>query len=351
MDDSKVLKKNPEISEKEEEVINAVLEHYDFKILFYEKVRSVYKVKTSEGNICLKKLKHGRNKAENGDFLVNSLFSSGFYNTPKYIKTKANNLFVKQRGLYFYVTEWINGVECNLDKLEEALACSKLLAKFHLATENIDTKKLKIKSNLKNWPEIYKKKLYDLSKYENTIHNKKIKTSFDIYYKDSINKFINKGMLALRILNDSEYYRLSKSSKGKTICHDSFYYQNIIKKNNEYYIIDLDSIIIDLQINDLGKFIRRLMTKKSYRWDFSKALKIIQEYDSVSKLTKPQLEVMLALIIFPHKFWKLGRKRYVKHKNWSEHKYTRKLKKALEDINLQEKFIEDYIRYISSSIN
>lgn len=42
-----------------------------------------------------------------------------------------------------------------------------------------------------------------------------------------------------------------------------FYYQNIIKKGREYYIIDLDNIIIDLQVNDLGKYIRRLMNKKA----------------------------------------------------------------------------------------
>ena len=46
------------------------------------------------------------------------------------------------------------------------------------------------------------------------------------------------------------------------------------------YIIDLDSIIIDLQINDLGKVIRRLTYKTEYQWDFGKTLLIMNAYET-----------------------------------------------------------------------
>lgn len=49
------------------------------------------------------------------------------------------------------------------------------------------------------------------------------------------------------------------------------------------------------------------MTKKSYQWDFEKTKRIIEAYNSENKLTKEDLEVMLSLVIFPHKFWKLGK--------------------------------------------
>ena len=47
---------------------------------------------------------------------------------------------------------------------------------------------------------------------------------------------------------------------------------------------------------------------------------------------------MLALIIFPHKFWKLGQKRYMKQKKWSETKYLHKLNKITCHNETQEKF-------------
>ncbi len=103
-----------------------------------------------------------------------------------------------------------------------------------------------------------------MDRFRNNIENKKIKNEFDITYKEHIDSFYERAMVALSFLNKSDYYKLSKDAqKNKSLCHHSFYYQNIIKKGTEYYIIDLDSIIIDLQVNDLGKYIRRLMTKKT----------------------------------------------------------------------------------------
>jgi CotS family spore coat protein len=340
-----------DFSDKERDIINKILSMYDFNVVSFEKVRSVYKVNTTQGNICLKKLVHGKNKAENGSILVEELYNNNFFSTPKYIRTKSNNLFVKYKKVFFYATEWINGNECNLDNIEEVVNCTELLAKFHIATNEINSKKLRIKNNLKNWPKVYKDMMYELYKFEKIIDNKKIKGNFDIEYKSNIDYFFNKAMFSLKILNESEYFRLSENaSKNHTICHDSFYYQNIIKKGEDYYIIDLDSIMIDLQVNDLGKFIRRLMSKKIYSWSFEKTKSIIEAYDAINKLTKEHLEVMLALIIFPHKFWKLGRKRYVKHKNWNEQKYSHKLKKILTESTLQQNFIEEYIKYVTEYI-
>jgi len=59
---------------------------------------------------------------------------------------------------------------------------------------------------------------------------------------------------------------------------------------------------------------------------------------------------MLALIIFPHKFWKLGKKRYVKYKNWNELKYMHKLNRLLKYNELQQQFIEDYLNYVSNYV-
>ncbi|AYD40301.1 CotS family spore coat protein [Clostridium fermenticellae] len=337
------------ISEKEKKMVNRILKRYNFCILDIKKVRSVYKIKTSDGNVCLKKLKHGKNKPYNGSLLVEELLNNGFYNTARYYKTNDGHSYVKFKNLLFYVTDWIDGQECNLNDIHEAIECVKLLARYHIATSKIDMSSFKIRNNLKNWNNIFIKCLHDLEKFENIIENKKLKTHFDIMYKKYIHSMYNKGIISLHFLNTSEYYRLSrKSSLSRAICHDSFYYQNIIKKNHNYYIIDLDSIVIDLHVNDLGKLIRRLMFKKNYEWDFYKALKLIEAYSSINKLNKEELEVMLSLIIFPHKFWKLGRKRYIKNKNLSEQKYTHKLIRLIKYDELQNEFLENYLKYIDN---
>lgn len=55
---------------------------------------------------------------------------------------------------------------------------------------------------------------------------------------------------------------------------------------------------------------------------------------------------MLSLVIFPHKFWKLGKKRYIKHKRWPETKYMKKLNKIIKYDDMQREFLENYIKYL-----
>jgi len=340
---------NKEFSAKEVAMINKVMGKYNIKVIDMVKARSAYKIITDKEPICLKKMHSGKYKAANGCYLVEQLKNKDFHLMAKYIRTSDGNLYVKSNSMVFYVTEWIDGEECSLSNLEEVLECTKLLGEFHKATDKIDSEKLKIKNNLKNWPKVFNDNLRELERYKKIIERKKIKNEFDSIYLGNIDEFIHRGLIALKLLNNSEYYRLSKeANERKTICHDSFYYQNIIKKANKYYIIDLDSIIIDLHVNDLGKFIRRLMHKSEYKWDFNKTKKIIEAYMSINPLSKSELEVMLALIIFPHRFWKLGRKRYVKYKNWTEERYMGKLDKIIKYDELQQQFLLSYIEYINN---
>lgn len=337
---------NENLKFKEIQMLNKVLDHYNFDIMHIEKIRSVYKLQTSLGNICLKQMKHGEIKCRNGYILSEELKKLGYNNVVKYLKTKDSKIYVKYKKYYFYATEWINGTECDLDDINEAVRCSKLLADFHKAASKTCKDSLKLKNNIKNWSQIFNSNLADIQSFKKKIKEKKLRDEFDLLYLSYVDDFYQRGLLALDYLKQSNYNNLVKSTDvNKAVCHNSFYYQNIMKSNGEYYLIDLDSLIIDLQINDLGKFIRRLMYKKDYQWDFQKAKLIIEAYSSENELTSEELEIMLALIMFPHKFWKLGKKKYVKNKNWSTQKYTHKLKRLIKYFENQQIFFKDYIDY------
>lgn len=335
------------ITSKEMQILITVMHKYNFELVSAEKVRSAYKIITDHGKFCLKRMKHGKNNAKNGCILTEELLLNKFTNTAKYFRTKDGAFSVSYKKNIFYLTEWLEGVECDLTNIDEAVNCTKLLAQFHNISNKIDQHKINIPNNLKNWPKIFASNLNDLEKFKRIINSKKIKSEFDMVFTENIDNFYNRGTLAISMLNKSKYYKSSKvANDKKIICHNSFYYQNIIKKDGEYFIIDLDSIMIDLQISDLGKLISRLMFKKSYGWDFRFAKDLIDAYNSTNRLSREDLEIMLALIIFPHKFWKLGKKRYLKQKNWSETKYLHKLNKITSYNEIQEKFFQDYLTFL-----
>lgn len=344
MGGSKVRK----VSDHENTTIKYVLDEYDLIPLAIEKVRSVYKIETENGIICLKKIRHGTMKVINGYYLSEQLHKINFNKTARYFRTKNNELFVTYGRFIYYATEWINGKECDIKKIDEAVNCSKLLAEFHLASMNIDKSQLYINNEIRNWHKIFLKCLNDLEAYKSSINVKASKNMFDIKYVGYIPYFYKRGFLAVKLLSKSSYNSVcSEASSNKTICHNSFYYQNIIKENDNYFIIDLNSIVINLQIYDLGRMISRLMYTSEYSWDFNKAKILIEAYNTVNKLSLEELEIMMSLIIFPQKFWKLGRKKYVKHKCWRESKYLHKLKKIVKYTQKQDKFINDYVMYLN----
>ncbi|MGV8984181.1 CotS family spore coat protein [Clostridium sp.] len=335
------------ITKKEMHTLTNVMRMYNFDLLSAEKFRNVYMIITSRGKFCLKKMKHGRNKIKNGCILSEELLSNNFINCAKYFRTKDGAFSVGYKKNIFYLTEWLEGEKCDLTNIDEAVSCTNLLAQFHNKSNKIDHKKLHIHINLKNWPKIFTGNLNYLEKFKRIIISKRIKNEFDELYLENIDNFYNRGLSAINMLNKSTYNELSKvANDDKTICHNSFYYQNIIKREGSYFISDFDSIMIDLQISDLGKFIRRLMFKKNYGWNFDFAKKIIDAYNSINRLSKEELEIMFALIIFPSKFWKLGQRRYMKQKKWSETKYLHKLNRIIGYNETQEKFFADYLIFL-----
>lgn len=351
MGNRRIVKYISDISDKEKKILNNVISMYSFKVYDIKRCRSAYKLQTSEGNICLKKMKHGEKRILYGSILTTHLKEKGFTNTAIYLKTKNNMTYIKSNKLLFYATTWIEGNECKVDSIGEVLSCVELLAKFHLCARGIENKSFKIKNNLKDREILFSNYMNDFIKYKKVINNMRVKNEFDKLYIENIEYYNNRAFQAISIINRTNYHKLlEEANKNKTICHNSFYYQNIMKEDNKYYIIDLDTIVLDVQVVDLAKFIRRLMYKKEFGWDFRYAEKIIEKYSSIKKISTNELYLILSYIMFPHKFWKIGKKRYKKRKNYSEGKFNHKIKRILRYKKMEEDFINKFTYYIEDKI-
>jgi CotS family spore coat protein len=334
---------------KDKNLLKFVLSKYELEVKNVIKRRGVYEVDCVSGKFCLKKVKHGKTSILNENYLIENLQRNGFANIKKMLRTREGNLIVKTNKYFFCISEDVEGEDCDLGNTEEAVNCAILLGRLHSSLNNLDTKVLNIKSKLKDRPKIFYDKLLTLEKYKQIIQKKRIKNEFDLMYLNYIDNFYNMGSMALNILNTSNYYILTKESfRKKTLCIGNFYSQNIIRRDDGYYISDLNNIYIDLQVLDLAKFIRRLMNKKQYKWNFHLAKHIIDGYSTEKTIKKEELEFMLAVITFPDKFWKLGKKRYIKQKDWSEPKYTQKIEKLINQFTFQQKFFMDFLNYINN---
>jgi len=335
-------------------MLSEILRHYDFHADSVEKIRSAYKVCTDKGIFCLKRVSHGYRKAKKSYYLVKYLNERGCNNFAEYYYTKEGKAIIRKKDAAFYLTNWIDGREASFSSVDDILICSKLLANFHNQAKGFKTyKHVKIKSHTKKWEKTFKKYCGEIEEFKGYIDKLKLKAEFDYTYRSSIDYFQKEAELAVRILNHSRYNELCDYFLNEGyVCHDSYYYQNILVDNDDrMYIVDLESCQYDIPMSDLGKLIRRILSKKKFKWDFDLCRKIIDSYCTARSMQKAEYGILLAMLVFPHKFWKLGRKRYVKNKKWDENKYNKKLKRLLRERQYKREFIYCYINFYNLGID
>ncbi|SEF47394.1 spore coat protein, CotS family [Caloramator fervidus] len=333
-------------NEKLKKLTSILKSKYNIEPKDIEKIRSVYKIYTKDKIYCLKEFKHNNKKVIIGFYFTKYLKDNGFNNIADYFKTIDGREVVKTDKKYYYLTSWINGKECDFSDISVLRKAVELLAKFHLKAKGFEVKSIKLKDNFNNnWEKKILKICDDLREFKRLIENKKIKTQFDEKYLELIEDNLNLCLEILNIFKKEKYKKLcERAKKEKYVCHDSFYYQNLLlDDNNELYLIDLDSIVYDLPAYDLAKFIRRIMNKKRYSWNYEIAKEMLKIYDEIRKIEDDEYEIILGYLLIPHRFWKLGKKRYFKNKEWSEEKYLRKLEKEIRYKEKKEEFANKFI--------
>ncbi len=336
------------MTDKERSLLDLVLPKYDFDVLALEQVRSAYKVYTDKGVFCLKKVGNGYRRAKKGYYVAQHLKAGGFDNIADYYFTRDGQLFIKHRKSTFYATYWIEGREVSSDLKEDVIKCAELLADFHNHARGLKPDKhIKISSHYRKWDKTFRKCIEQMQLFKKNIDKMKLKSEFDYAYRNHIDYFCAEAKAAVDILEKSLYIPVSGYMEQEAfVCHDSFYYQNILMdRNGKLFIIDLESCLLDIPISDLGKFIRRIMTKRKHQWDFDIGRKIIESYNQVRPISQEEYKLLFAMLLFPHKFWKLGRKRYVKNKNWPEEKYKRKIRKLLRLREHKNEFLRCFIEF------
>lgn len=342
------------ISDKEKSLLNLVLPKYDFDVLAVEKIRSAYKIYTNKGVFCLKRVGNGYRRAKKGYYVAQHLKANGFDNITDYYHTMDGKIFIRHKKSAFYMTYWIDGREVCSAFTDDIIKSAALLADFHNHAKGLKPDKhIKIKAHYKKWDKSFKRCIEEMRLFKQTIDKMKLKSEFDYAYRSHIDFFCAEANIAVEILEKSHYVSISDYMEREAyVCHDSFYYQNILMdKNGKLFIVDLESCILDIPISDLGKFIRRIMTKRKHKWDFDICRRIIESYTKVRPISQEEYTLLFAMLVFPHKFWKLGKKRYIKNKKWPEEKFKKKIRKLLRLREYKNEFLKCFVNFYHLDID
>lgn len=342
-----------------DELKNKVLCHYNFKI--YEihnikfkntdKQRAVFKVKTDKGMKCLKKVYY-----DEGNLLfvysVTEWLNIKNILCPRLIGTKDGHRFVKYNDHLFILTDWIEGRKCDYNNINDIIMMAKNLGKIH---ENSRGFKPIEGSVIKNFDKDYYLSPYKhfiqlLQFWNNALY---INDPFSELYMENFDYNFKKAKESSDLLSSIDFSTpLGDDVSSSAICHLDYVNKNIIfTPRNNLYVIDFDNTRLDMPIHDICYFLRRILKRENTTWDFNVFFSAIQSYESVRKLSLNEYNVILAILMFPQKYWKTSRDYYKNRKICNPAPFINVMRKISKQNDAHDRFCEELKLYINSKKN
>ncbi|HYE81387.1 MAG TPA: CotS family spore coat protein [Clostridia bacterium] len=306
-------------------------------------VRSVYRIVTDKGFFCLKKL---RFPIEDMNFIfeaVEHLREKGFINTFSIVKQKNRENFISFKDEKYFLTEWIDGRECDFLNPMDLDAAIEVLAHMHNAAEGYRPEICPTcRCYFGKWPDNFSMRIDEMKQMKERVQAKQEKSDIDKIYLEYVDMCINDGEEALLLLDKADYKGLSEAAAGRGgFIHHDFAHHNILHTfDGRTYVVDFDYSIMDIRMHDVGSLILRNMKKSN--WDIDKALEILESYDRRNPVSREELKILAPFFLFPQDFWMVSRQYYIERKAWDEEDYVDKMNTKSEYTFMRRKFIEEF---------
>jgi CotS family spore coat protein len=305
-----------------EEIINNVLSEYNMKIYDIENVkfkdtdkqRAVYKITTDKGQKCLKKVYYNEAALLFIYSVIEWLNAKGIF-CPRMIPSRKGLRYVKYNNNLFILTDWIDGRKCNYDNIDDISAAAFNLAFLHKCSYGfypIDGSYIKKADT--DYCQSYTKHFKQLLELSNTSFS--VKDKFSKIYLEHFDYNIEAARESIYLLSKIDItVPLGDEVSMNAICHLDYVNKNIIfTPEGKLCIIDFDNTCIDMPVHDICGFLRRILKRESTPWDFNIFKTAVESYSSVRELSKKEFIMILAILMFPQKYWKISRD-YYKNRN------------------------------------
>jgi len=315
-------------------------EYFELEVKYMVPYRDGFIANTSHGRKIIKKTLFSPERILFVHGAKEHLYNRGFTNIDRYVCTSQGEPGFFMDNLYFTVSDYIEGRECNLENDDDVLRASRTLAELHEASKGYSAPEgSRVQDDTGKLPALFTKRLEDIKKLRKHAHRGKGR--FDMMFLKNADHFIKMGEDAITRLKNSNYNLLvEKCRKEKSFCHHDYTHYNIIETGNEFSVINFDYCCYELKIYDLANFIRRRMRKCN--WNPDKCWVIFEGYSSKASLDKDELEILELLLLFPQKFWRVVNKYYNSRRSWSEKIYMGKLQEVIDETVYHCKFMEQY---------
>jgi CotS family spore coat protein len=325
--------------------IDVIAREFGCRIIYSKPLRAVSLAQTDKGMVIIKETYRDPDKILYIHGLKEYLFEKGFTGVDRYMLSKYQLPFAIYDNRVFVMEEYIGGRESSFTNPYDREAIVKALARLHIAGRcYVPPTGAASRNSIGKWEKSYRNKIEDLLEFKELARKKKKKSKLDSKFLEYVDFYIEMCWRGFDTLNISNYDEIcKKATKDNVLCHHDYTYHNlIIGPVGEVNVIDFDYSCHELPIYDLASLIQKILKRFSY--DVDMALKLIEDYCSITNLTKDDFQLMLSLFEVPQKFWRITERYYIGKTGWDEKTFLSKY----NDIVLMKEFVLDFVESFRS---
>ncbi|GMQ56010.1 CotS family spore coat protein [Vallitalea sediminicola] len=323
------------------EEYNNIFEQFDVKVKNGYKGRGAYILDTNKGLKLFKEIRMHREKIKFMYEIEEYLHDKGFSDIDRLALSKENNPYYEDDGTMYIMKNWINGREIFFNDEEEIYDSIKNLAVLHKCGTNFPRG-----NRYKNYVKLgtlsgkLERHNIELVRIRNKIRKIGKWSEFDICFLSSFNYYYQKAAEALSLIELSEYNNLvDKYYNKNVIIHGQYIHHNILVSNKKLYTMNFEYCNIDIPVIDLYRLLRKVLEKND--WNVRLGIKAIDKYVSINPLSKEELNILLYLIMYPEKFWKISNYYFNLNRAWKPKQSLVKINKLINQKDKKERFIKE----------
>lgn len=293
-------------------------------------IRDMCKVVMPKGQICIKKVGYGIDRLI---FIHNAkeyLIKNGFEFIDRFYPSTEGNPYIVLNEEVFVAVDWINGRECDFKKQDDVRIASQTLANFHNGIEGFTPLSgARSRDELGLLPSTLKKRSEELLRLKKVAQ--KSRNRFDFLFIDNVDFFVKKSYSSMEFIHSHAYLRVvEKAKERKEYCHRDYSFHNLSFDSNEnLHLQNFDYFCAEVKIYDVASFLRKIMGE--YNWNVDVALRVVNWYDTISKIDKDEIAVLGALMEFPQKFWRIANRYYNSRRTRPENGFYNKLMDVIQE--------------------
>lgn len=322
-----------------DEKIKEVINQYELNIKNVYRARGAYMLDTADGLRILREFRSTKGKAEMAQAVKEGLREKGIRNLDLYVRNKEGEIITENSmGNLYVLREWYLGEECDLKETKDLEKAAKNLAEIHNQMHGLLSENLVFQGD--TTAEHLLKHNRELRRVRTYIKDKKQRNEFELLFLSMFSEFYHEAEDAESIVLSLDCARLYEQLEEKQwLCHGAYNYHNILMlKNGEIATTNFEKVHLQLQVEDLYDFLRKIMEKNNWNEEYFRL--VLHAYQEKRQLSEQERNILYVRMKYPEKFWKIINYYYNSKKTWISGKNIEKLQSLQQQKSTRRSLLE-----------